>query len=139
MKAAFPRAEVGDQLPTLETPPISRTTLALFAGASGDHNPIHIDIDFAKSAGMPDVFGHGMLSMAYLARVLTAWAPQAAIRDFGVRFTAITSLHDQLHCTGRVVERFEAGGEPRARLELVATNQDGEVKLQGAATVAVGT
>ena len=46
--------------------------LALFAGASGDHNPIHIDIDFARKAGMPDVFAHGMLSMAWLGRLLTA-------------------------------------------------------------------
>ncbi len=42
--------------------PVDRTTLALFAGASGDHNPIHIDIDFARRAGMPDVFAHGMLA-----------------------------------------------------------------------------
>ncbi|MGD9549587.1 MAG: MaoC/PaaZ C-terminal domain-containing protein, partial [Burkholderiaceae bacterium] len=54
--------QVGDEMPVLELPPITRTTLALFAGASGDHNPIHIDIDFARKAGMPDVFAHGMLS-----------------------------------------------------------------------------
>ena len=41
-----------------------RATLALFAGASGDHNPIHIDLDVARSAGLDDVFAHGMLSMA---------------------------------------------------------------------------
>ena len=43
---------------------ITRTTLALYAGASGDHNPMHIDIDFAKKAGFPDVFAQGMLVMA---------------------------------------------------------------------------
>ena len=62
---------VGTEIPALELPPITRTTLALYAGASGDHNPVHIDIDFAKKAGMPDVFAHGMLSMAYLGRMLT--------------------------------------------------------------------
>ena len=62
---------VGQELPPLKLPPITRTTLALFAGASGDHNPVHIDIDFARAAGMPDVFAHGMLSMAYLGRFLT--------------------------------------------------------------------
>jgi hypothetical protein len=40
--------------------------LAVFAGASGDHVPLHIDIDFARRAGMPDVFAHGMLGMAWL-------------------------------------------------------------------------
>ena len=59
-----------DRIP-FETEPISRLTLALFAGASGDHNPIHVDLDFARAAGMDDVFAHGMLSMAYLGRMLT--------------------------------------------------------------------
>ena len=54
--------QVGDTLPPLTLPPVNRTTLALFCGASGDHNPIHIDIDFARKAGMPDVFAHGMLA-----------------------------------------------------------------------------
>ncbi|MCU1414190.1 MAG: dehydratase, partial [Microbacteriaceae bacterium] len=50
MSAEFSQADVstiavGDELPPLALPPISRTTLALFAGASGDHNPIHIDLD----------------------------------------------------------------------------------------------
>ena len=72
---------VGTEIPALELAPISRYTLALYAGASGDHNPIHIDSDFAKSAGMPDVFAHGMLSMAYLGRMLTNWQPQAKLRQ----------------------------------------------------------
>ncbi len=71
----FESVNVGDELPELTTRPISRTTLALFAGASGDHNPIHIDTDFARKAGMDDVFAHGMLSMAYLGRLLTGLVP----------------------------------------------------------------
>ncbi|MBL4893408.1 MAG: hypothetical protein JKY59_00825 [Emcibacter sp.] len=63
--------KVGDEIPPLSLKPISRTTLALFAGASGDHNPIHIDLDVAKSAGMDDVFCQGMLGMAYMSRLLT--------------------------------------------------------------------
>lgn len=48
----------GTTLPPLRLPPVSRTTLALYAGASGDHNPIHIDLDVARSAGLGDVFAH---------------------------------------------------------------------------------
>jgi acyl dehydratase len=81
---------IGTELPPLQIPPISRTTLALFAGASGDHNPMHIDIDVAKSAGLDDVFAHGMLSMAYLGRLLTNWVDPQAIRSYRVRFAAIT-------------------------------------------------
>ncbi len=60
----------------LELPPVSRIDLVLYCGASGDHNPIHVDPDFARAAGEPGVFAHGMLSMAWLARLLTDWLPQ---------------------------------------------------------------
>ena len=84
--------KVGDKLPDHICGPISRTTLALFGGASGDHNPMHVDIDFAKKFGMPDVFAHGMLSMAYLAQLVTNWADQSQLREYGVRFTSITPV-----------------------------------------------
>lgn len=126
----------GDTLPGLTKPPITRTTLALFAGASNDHNPIHIDVDFARRAGMSDVFAHGMLSMAYLGQLLTNWVPQSAIRKFNVRFGAITHLGDQITCKGTVIETFEEDGETRLRVELAAVDQHGEVKLIGQAVVA---
>src|SRR5437016_10334920 len=126
-----------ENVPALETAPISRLTLALFAGASGDHNPIHVDLDFARAAGFDDVFAHGMLSMAYLGRMLTNWVPQSALREFCVRFTAITHVHDRIRCTGKIVEEFERDGEARARVELQAANQDGEIKLIGEAVVAL--
>ena len=48
---------------------------ALFAGASWDHNPIHIDTDFARASGHPDVFAHGMLVMGYLGQALSDVVP----------------------------------------------------------------
>ncbi|MDH4007351.1 MAG: MaoC family dehydratase [Desulfuromonadales bacterium] len=126
---------VGDEIPSFTTSAINRTTLALFAGASGDHNPIHIDIDFAKKAGMDDVFAQGMLGMAYLGRVLTDWVPQTAIRQYGVRFGAITNLGDRITCSGKIVDKSEEGGENLVKLELTAANQDGDVKLVGHAEI----
>lgn len=131
-------AQVGTELPPLSLPAISRTTLALFAGASGDHNPIHIDIDNAKSAGFDDVFAHGMLSMAYLARLLTNWAPMERIRDYGVRFTSITPLYAEPTCTGKVTAIDTVDGERRASVELTVTLADGTVTLRGDAVVALG-
>jgi len=135
--ANFDQIAVGDEIPVLSIAPISRTTLALYAGASGDHNPIHIDIDFAKKAGMDDVFAHGMLIMAYLGRAVTNWASPASLRQFKVRFRAISHVGDQIKCQGAVTELFEEMGEKRARLDLQATNQDGDVKLLGEAIVAL--
>jgi len=124
----------GDELPPLTTDPITRLTLALYCGASGDHNPIHVDIDFAKQAGLDDVIGHGMLSMAYLARVLTGWAPQSALRRFSTRFAAMTHVGECITCRGTVVEKL---ADRQVRVELSAGNQHGETKLVGEAVVAL--
>ena len=121
------------ELPPLTLPPISRTTLALFAGASGDHNPIHIDLDVARSAGLDDVFAHGMLSMAYLGRLLTNWVPQERIRSYRARFAAITPIHGEPTCTGRVT----AVADGLATIELAVTLADGTTTVVGDATVAV--
>ena len=128
---AYESLRVGDAIPTLTTAPISRTTLALFAGASGDHNPIHIDIDFARKAGMDDVFAHGMLVMAYLGRALTDWIPQSSLKNFGVRFTAITNLRDAITCTGNIVDKDD--DNKRIRVEIQAANGEGDIKLAGEA------
>lgn len=132
----FDALEVGSQLPSFAAEPLSRLTLALYAGASGDHNPIHVDSDFARRAGMPDVFAHGMLSMAYLGRLLTNWVPQDAIRDFSVRFAAITQVGDAVTCTGVVTEKDEAAGT--VRIALSTCNQQGDIKLTGEALIAPG-
>ncbi len=134
----FDDVKVGDTLPALALPAINRTTLALYAGASGDHNPIHIDIDFARKSRMPDVFAHGMLSAAYLGRLVTNWVPQTAVRNLAIRFTGITHLGNQPTCTGEVVEKFEADGEKRVKVALKCSNQYGETKLVGEATIALG-
>jgi acyl dehydratase len=128
---------VGTEIPALELPPITRTTLALYAGASGDHNPVHIDIDFAKKAGMPDVFAHGMLSMAYLGRMLTNWQPQIKLKRFSNRFASITHLQDVITCSGKVVELIEGEGGTLARCEIQAVKSSGEQTLVGEALVAV--
>lgn len=128
--------QAGDTLPPLELPALSRLTLALYCGASGDHNPIHVDTDFARSAGMPDVFAHGMLSAAWLGRLLTHWVPQSAIRSLDIRFAAITQVGEHIRCTGKVAEKFEHEGRRCVRLHVDTTNQHGAPRLAGEALVA---
>jgi len=129
---------VGESLPPLTLPPISRTTLALFAGASGDHNPIHIDLDVARSAGLDDVFCHGMLSMAYLGRLLTNWLPQSHLRSWSVRFVSITPIHGEPTCSGRVTAIEDVEGIQVASVELEVVLADGTRTLAGVATVSLG-
>jgi acyl dehydratase len=63
--------------------------------------------------------------------------PQTRIREFGVRFTALTQVGEVITCSGSVTEVFEAGGERRARLNIQTTNAQGQVKLAGDAVVAI--
>ena len=132
---SYDSLSVGDEISAVNKPAISRHTLALYCGGSGDHNPIHVDSDFAKAAGMPDVFAHGMLSMAYLGQALTGWVPQSALRSYGVRFASITWVGNELTYGGTVTEKFEEEGEKRVRLEVKAADQDGDIKLIGEAIV----
>ena len=125
------RLTVGDEIIFKQFAPISRHTLALYCGASGDHNPIHVDIDFAKRAGYSDVFCHGMLVMAYLGRAVTDVISPAALRKFQTRFAAITQVGAEVRCEGHVTELMEENGERRARISLTAKDQDGDVKLTG--------
>jgi acyl dehydratase len=128
---------VGERLVHKTFPAISRHTLALYCGASGDHNPMHVDIDFAKKAGFSDVFTHGMLVMAYLGQALTDAVRPASIRSFSTRFAAITQLGARLTCEGHVTELLDREDEPCAKLALTTRDENGEIKLVGEAIVAL--
>lgn len=126
--------EVGAQLPPLRLPPLTRHTLALYCGGSGDHNPIHVDTDFARNeAGLDDVIAHGMLVMAYLGRLLTGWAGTGAVRSMKTRFRAPTRVGDRITCRGEVVEQLGA----TVRVRLTAVRQDDTVLADGEALVAI--
>ena len=136
-ETAISAPAVGDRIVHKSFPPITRHTLALYCGASGDHNPIHVDSDFAKKAGFPDVFSHGMLVMAYLGQALTDAVAPDRIRSFSTRFASITQLGARLTCEGSVSELFEDKGERRARLALTTKDESGEIKLAGEAIIAL--
>jgi acyl dehydratase len=76
----------------LHVPPITPDVLAAFATASGDDNPLHRDLEAARAAGLGQVPVHGMLSMAYLARLATTVRPQEDLVSLSVRFVATTPL-----------------------------------------------
>ena len=128
-------ASVGDKIPDLVIEPITRSTLALYAGASGDHNPMHIDLDFAKEAGMKDVFAHGMLIMAYLGRAVTNIVPQSNLKNFNVRFSSITNVGDILTCSGKVNKINKINSKKTIVLDLIVSDEFGDIKISGMATI----
>ena len=134
----YRKAKAGDHWPALATPPVSRLTLALYCGASGDHNPLHVDQDFARDAGLGDVIAHGMLVMAYMSRALTDHVPQTALRGFDTRFLAMTRIGHAITVTGEVESRItHTNGETCLRVNLTARDQHAEAKAAGTALIAV--
>ena len=133
----FDDVKVGDELPPLVKGPIQQIQLTRYAGASGDFNPIHQDHEFAKAAGMGDVFAHGMLSMGFVAQAVTDWAGAGAVRKLGVRFAAIVRLKDVITCRGRVLSKSSKDDVHLAEVEIWAENQRGEKVVTGKATVAL--
>ena len=128
-------ASVGDKIPDLVIEPITRSTLALYAGASGDHNPIHIDLDVAKESGMKDVFAHGMLIMAYLGRAVTNFVPQSNLKNFSVRFSSITNIGDILTCSGKVKKIDKNNSKKTIVLDLIVSDEFGDIKISGVAII----
>ena len=128
-------ASVGDKIPDLVIEPITRSTLALYAGASGDHNPIHIDLDVAKESGMKDVFAHGMLIMAYLGRAVTNIVPQSNLKNFSVRFSSITNIGDILTCSGKVKKIDKNNSKKTIVLDLIVSDEFGDIKISGVAII----
>ncbi len=118
-------------------PPITRATLAFYAGASGDVNEAHVDLDVARAAGFDDVFAQGMLVMAYMGRAVTDAVPPHRLRALSTRFAGITHLGDALTCSGTAGKAYEEDGERRVAIDLEMTNQSGDPKLVGRAIVAI--
>ena len=127
----YKSAKIGEHLPKLIIGPVSRTNLALYAGASGDHNPLHIDTDYANQIGLPDVIAHGMLIMGYLGRVLTNNISQDQILEYGVQFSSITNIGDILTCKATVIKIYTKENRKNLKLELSVKNQNKDLKLKG--------
>ena len=130
-------AKVGEVLPELTIEPISRASLALYAGASGDHNPIHIDTDYTTQIGYPDVIVHGMLIMGYLGRILTDNINHSKILEYDVRFISVTNIGDQLTCSGIVKTISEIDDKKEMELDLIVKNQFNDIKLNGYSLVQI--
>ena len=113
---------------------LTRTQIVQYAGASGDFNPIHHDEPFARGAGYPTVFAHGMLTMGLTAKLLTDWLGDGVLRSYGVRFVRQVWPGDTLTATATVDAIREVDGEWFADLSVITENQDGDMVVKGTAT-----
>jgi hypothetical protein len=127
--------KVGDSREVVIVEDLKRTQIVMYAGASGDYNPLHTDEKFTKEiAGYPTVFAHGMLSMGMTGRVITDWVGDGRITKFGVRFTKQVFPGDTLTTTATVEAIRDEGGAKFADFKVTTRNQDGDDVVAGYAS-----
>jgi acyl dehydratase len=134
MTTYFEDVKAGDEGPPLSHA-LTRTDLVMYAGASGDFNPMHTDEVAAQAAGLPSVFGHGMYSAGLLGTALTNYVGVGTLKSYKVRFTKQTWPGETLTTKVVVAETRPETAEVVLTCELV--NQDGETKIAGQAVAAL--
>jgi acyl dehydratase len=117
---------------------LTRTQIVMYAGASGDYNPVHTDNLFATEvARYPGVFAHGMLTMGMTGRALTNFVGDARLTKFGVRFTSQVWPGDTLDAALTVKGIKQEGDVTLVELDVSTVNQDGATVLSGYAEARV--
>jgi acyl dehydratase len=135
-KVSYADVEVGTEIPA-QSYAIDRANLVMYAGASGDFNPIHWRESFAKAVGLPDVIAHGMFTMAQGGRFVTDWVGDpGAVVDYGVRFSSPVVVPDEggatLEISGKVEEKLD---DNRVVVALTARSNDQKVLTRAKAVV----
>ena len=130
--------EVGKTHEEVVVDDLTRTQIVMYAGTSGDYNPLHTDDVYTKeAAGYPSVFAHGMLTMGLTGKMLTNYVGPGRLKKFGVRFTNQVWPGDTLTAKATVTGLRDEGGEKLVDLDLETVNQDGKTVMSGTATARV--
>ena len=128
------KLEPGAEVPALSVTP-DKYVPHRYAGASGDFNPIHIDVEFAKAVGLPQNILHGLYSMAQVARACSAAAggDPRSLRRLSVQFRGMGFPEQELTVSGS--ERERSGG--RAIVDVVAEQGGNQIIRNAEAELAV--
>ncbi|HDM32263.1 MAG TPA: hypothetical protein ENG28_00610 [Deltaproteobacteria bacterium] len=118
-------------MPELVKGPLQKLQHVMYAGASGDFNPLHTDDDFAKAVGLDGVIVHGMLIMGFVGQAITQWIPRKYFKKFGVRFAGMTKPGNTITVKGNVVDKLVEGSENIIRCEVLAQDENGDIKITG--------
>lgn len=130
--------KVGDTYEEVVIDDLTRTQLVMYAGTSGDYNPLHSDDVYTREvAGYPGVFAHGMLSMGLTGKMLTNYVGDGRLTKYGVRFTNQVWPGDTLTATATVAEIRSEGSDQVVDLTLETKNQDGKTVITGSATARI--
>lgn len=130
----FEDVAVGAEIPALEKFPSPRQ-LVMYAGASGDYNPIHYDRDAAAARGLPGIVVHGQLVSSCLMQLVTDWlGPDGLLKRHSVSYKAMTFPGEKLLLRGVVARKSETG-DGLTTLSIWAENPRGEKTVTGTAVI----
>ena len=130
--------KIGDTHEEIVVEDLTRTQLVMYAGASGDYNPLHTDeIYTTQIAGYPTVFAHGMLTMGLTGKMLTNYVGNGRLTKFGVRFTNQVWPGDTLTTTATVLDIQINEDATLVDLEIKTLNQKDETVVSGYATAKI--
>ncbi len=127
----YENVDVGAPLEGLSIPALTRVTLARFAGAIDDYNPMHLDDKVATAAGKASVFAPGHLVMGYIGRMVESYFEGASMQRFGVRMLKLVWPGDVLTCRGVIVDKRIENGDHVIDADVWADNQRGETVAKG--------
>ncbi|WP_342514708.1 MaoC/PaaZ C-terminal domain-containing protein [Sporosarcina sp. FSL K6-1522] len=128
------QAKVGQEFKPLVKPAIEKVQLVKYAGASGDFNLIHTDVETAKQVGLPGTIAHGMLGMGYLGQLCGQLVgTNGFVSRLTVRFSGMIFPGDVLTCRAKVTNKNE---EKRTLdLEINLEREPGKALTSGEATL----
>ena len=128
---------VEDEITPLVKQPTTRQ-LVMWAGASGDYNPIHYDKDFALKQGLPGVIVHGQLTGCFLGQMLTDWiGGEGSLKKLSLTYRGMNFPGETLTCKGTVTKKYIDGGQHFVAYNIWTENPKGEKTLTGTALVAL--
>ena len=131
--------KIGDSYQEEVCENLSRTQIVMYAGSSGDYNPLHTDEIYTKEiAGYPSVFAHGMLAMGMTGKMLTNFVGDGNLTYYGVRFTAQVFPGATLTSKATIADIREENGTKIADLEISTVDQDGVEVIKGKASAKIG-
>lgn len=129
-----PLPELGARMPERAVGPFTSTDLAGYAEVSGDTNPLHLNPDLARSAGLAAPPVHGMLLLASFEPALQDWRPDLRVARLSARFTQPVLEGEPITLSGRVV-RASGGDEPHILVRLLANGASRAPALVGEAVL----
>jgi len=118
---------------------ITNQEVEAFAAISGDHNPLHLDPDYAATTPFGECIAHGMLTGALISAAIAMQlpGPGSVYLNQSLQFRAPVFLGDTLTVTLQVTEKH--GKRPWVTLSCTVENQDGKTVAKGEAQVAAPT